>query len=107
MDKKEMLIAYLNKNLEIAKHKLGEYDEINKELELLKKEIETLEGNLAAIGPVDNIKADIAEIAGFIDDLTSVEKQDEVVEEHNVEAEVEPVEKLVENSAEETVTLNV
>ena len=108
--RKEALIAYLQKNLKIAEDSLSEIDGVKAKIEELRKTICELETKLAGMDGEDVLRSDIEEINGFIKDLTEepAVTEDEIVEEPTEKEDVieekeeiaENVEDVVEQTAE-------
>lgn len=81
-EKKEKLVAYLNKNLQIAEDAVSEFKSLEAEINELEETLLKKKEDLAALGDLSLAIANVDEIRGFIEDLTKPEEIPEnIVEE--------------------------
>ena len=73
-ERKEKLIAYLSKNLQIAEAVVGEFTTLRKEIDELEDLIAKKKAEFAALGDPSTAIANVDEIRGFIEDLTKPEE---------------------------------
>ena len=85
-ERKEKLVAYLSKNLQIAELTVAEFEKVKNEIADLKEKLEKKEAELLDLGDIDIAIANVDEIRGFIEDLT---KPEELPEDNVNEAEID------------------
>ena len=73
-ERKEKLIAYLSKNLQIAETTVAEFDKIKEEIQKLEDELSKKKVELEELGDLETAIANVDEIRGFIEDLTKPEE---------------------------------
>ena len=90
-EKKEKLVAYLNKNLQIAEAAVSEFKSLEAEINELEATILKKKEDLAELGDLSLAIANVDEIRGFIEDLTKPEE----IPENSVEEGSTPCEDCV------------
>ena len=73
-ERKEKLVAYLSKNLQIAESVVLEFSNLNKEIEDLEALLSKKKAELVELGDYETAIANVDEIRGFIEDLTKPEE---------------------------------